>query len=382
MGLRKTVWVLLLCLVAVLPASANLVVNGSFELPVGNAQVLTPANGWTTATTQYVFNHLQPQCTPAVDGDQVTVMFYGESQWLSQVIPTAAGTSYDLSFWTKGWDPTVIGPMFKVQWLKGGVNQLSDWNDFQRMPNDWTKTTITGIVAGNDDTIKFLLASDSPNHILLDDVRVVESQTAIPVSVDEAKTSALGAYVTCTDAINAVFTDFLYIERSDRTSGIRVKKAAHGFALSDVGKIVEVTGYTAEDPDTGERYIDATSIVDTLTTGAVSPEGMTNKSLGGGDYGNPGAGEGQKGVANGTGLNNIGLLVRTTGNVTKVDDSTFTLNDGSGVSVTVVHPADASLPTTNDYISVTGISSCSKDSGQIQRRLLVDENADIKVVTP
>ena len=60
------------------------------------------------------------------------------------------------------------------------------------------------------------------------------------------------------------------------------------------------------------------------------------------------------------GLNNIGLLVRTSGTFSWVDDRTFTLDDGSGATITCVCSDAVALDGTWAYVTVTGISSCER----------------------
>ncbi len=86
---------------------------------------------------------------------------------------------------------------------------------------------------------------------------------------------------------------------------------------------------------------------------------------------------GQMGVSGGTGLNNIGLLVRSWGQVVDIDTATpptyYWLNDGSGVDVAVnleVAPGQA-IPTTlsiGDYVSgITGVSTLVNIAGTYTR---------------
>ncbi len=88
------------------------------------------------------------------------------------------------------------------------------------------------------------------------------------------------------------------------------------------------------------------------------------------------------------GLNNIGLLVCTTGRVTYVGATYFYIDDGSGVSDSTDHAAvrvfapGLSLPALDDYVRVTGISSCFKaspDSDDLCRLVRVRDQADIVV---
>jgi hypothetical protein len=71
---------------------------------------------------------------------------------------------------------------------------------------------------------------------------------------------------------------------------------------------------------------------------------------------------GQKGVKDAVGLNNIGLLIRAFGRVESVDSGKrrFVIDDGSDRGITCAAPADTgfTLPSQNEKVTVTGISSC------------------------
>ncbi len=119
----------------------------------------------------------------------------------------------------------------------------------------------------------------------------------------------------------------------------------------------------------GTRYIGV------VLAELVKPLGMTNKAAGGGSA-LAASGNGQVGVTSGTGLNNIGLLVRTTGLASGGSSTGFVLNDGSGVDITV---SLASGGTSYDghYVTVTGIS-CIDASGD--RIIKARSAADVQIV--
>jgi hypothetical protein len=100
---------------------------------------------------------------------------------------------------------------------------------------------------------------------------------------------------------------------------------------------------------------------------SVRPVFMTLRSLGGESQGL------QEGVTGGSGLNNIGMLVRVFGRVTDRDASAdspwFELDDGSGVSVKVIVPPGESVPEIGTCLDVTSISSCVRVSGELRRLL-------------
>ena len=193
---------------------------------------------------------------------------------------------------------------------------------------------------------------------------------------DGAPVSLIGVIVT------AAWPDVLYVEQPDRACGIRVEKAGHGLAVGQSATVEGVMGTTTD----GERMINATSA--SGSAGQALPAlGMTSRSLGGADSAGYSAadGTGQQGVTGGTGLNNIGLLVRVAGRVTFVDPGGqfFTLWDGS-----VVEDADGhdgvrvsapglTLPALDEFATVTGISSCYKSGADLYPRVLARTAGDI-----
>lgn len=182
--------------------------------------------------------------------------------------------------------------------------------------------------------------------------------------------------------VTAAWPDVFYVEQPDRACGIRVEKAGHGLAAGQSATVEGVMGTTTD----GERMINATSA--SGSAGQALPAlGMTSRSLGGADSAGYSAadGTGQQGVTGGTGLNNIGLLVRVAGRVTFVDPGGqfFTLWDGS-----VVEDADGhdgvrvsapglTLPALDEFATVTGISSCYKSGADLYPRVLARTAGDI-----
>lgn len=236
---------------------------------------------------------------------------------------------------------------------------------------------VTGISSCVDTAVisRRLLARDSS------DLRQVYSPPAARVGVGDAKKASDGVRVTVSGYVSARFGDFFYVEADDRSSGIRV--AAPDAAL-DPGDEVEAVG-TMLTLETGERVIGGAEVTTLARNRTVAPLGMTNDVIGGGDFhrsaGNPGAG--QRGVHNGVGLNNIGLLVRTTGQVKFVsadgETRTMMVSDGSSEGVRVDLPQGVAPPPSGSDIVVTGISSCFRAS-EIRPRLLVREVEDVQVL--
>ena len=188
------------------------------------------------------------------------------------------------------------------------------------------------------------------------------------ISTNKAKSLSDEATLQIKGIVTAVFSDCCYVESEDRSSGIRVEASAS----LGVGDKVYVSGTMATSSD-GERYI-STAAVTPLGSGSISPVSLTNRNLGGADF-NFSAGAGQRGVSGGFGLNNIGMLVRTTGKVMLVEDGYFYINDGSNVQdsvsrvVKVTCGSGILMPEQDHYVSVTGISSILKTDSRYYHNL-------------
>jgi subtilisin family serine protease len=180
------------------------------------------------------------------------------------------------------------------------------------------------------------------------------------------------------------YPDFFYVESASRTSGIRVSKALHGLL---VGSKVDVSG-TIQTLESGERFI-AEPTITPAGTGGVSPMGINNVHLGGGNWVyDSESGAGQIGIAGSSGLNNIGMLVTVWGKVTlSVPSSCFYVDDGSGVSDgsgtlgIYVDATGLDVPSFGSYVVVTGVSSCESYLGKIVNTLLPRSQSDISVKT-
>jgi hypothetical protein len=157
--------------------------------------------------------------------------------------------------------------------------------------------------------------------------------------------------------------------------GIKVKPLSMPGTIA-IGKKVDIAGEMKTD-ENDERYIDGIASVQT-GVGSTKPVGMCNRSLGGGDWLYvPATGAGQKGVTDASGLNNLGLLVTTTGNIVETGSNYFLIDDGSGVPTKCTVPAGVSFPSSG-YVSVTGISSMEKIGGTNKRVVKIRMQADIR----
>lgn len=171
------------------------------------------------------------------------------------------------------------------------------------------------------------------------------------------------------------------IEAADRSCGILVTKSNHGLFA---GARVDIAG-TLRTMGTGERYISAT-ILNQSGSGHIEPLALVNRSIGGGDWHYDSvSGAGQRGITGCAGLNNIGLLITTTGRVTYSDPDLlyFYIDDGSGLAddsgnmgVKVLGRVPGEGYPTGKYVKVTGTSSCFKGTSpdtSLYRRIRATE---------
>lgn len=209
--------------------------------------------------------------------------------------------------------------------------------------------------------------------------------------VGEVKKSPDGVTVACGGlVVSAVFGDDFYAQETGRSSGIRVHKIGHGLMP---GKLVDIIGVMSTD-DQKERFIEASTLI-SANGSQPKPLGFTNKLLGGFDwFCAPGSTAGQKGVPNPHGINNIGLLVRTTGIATYVDpsgqfayiDDGSRLIDGNDlgpsgspvIGVRLIIPIGVTAPSLSTRVTVTGISSLCMPASTPQRAIKIREQDDIK----
>ncbi len=212
-----------------------------------------------------------------------------------------------------------------------------------------------------------------------DQIALIVPGNGLPLSPDANNSVAYaklqdgtGIYVTVNDCfVTYAGSEFAYVEQPNRGVGIRVEGLGPG-VLSAGTRFDSVAGFTGVNAD-GEKCINMDS-VGAGVTGSVAPVGMCNRSVGGRDwYYNSLTGAGQQGVTGGYGLNNIGLLVSTWGKFTRLDDSSFTVDDGTGSPVKCVLQSGVRLPDTRGwkYLNVTGVVSCYRDSaGNVKPQIL------------
>lgn len=195
------------------------------------------------------------------------------------------------------------------------------------------------------------------------------------VSILGARTSDAGRLVKVEGAIvSAAWPNVFYVEADDRSCGIRVEMIAHGRAEGTRATIVGTVRTNAD----GECFIDATA-ANPAGTGSVRPIGIVERALGGitGEQ-----------IAGGSGLGNIGLLIRAWGIVTQAGSGYLYIDDGSGIIDGTTTGSEQNIgvrvicnPTgysSGDRVEVTGISSCFDASPALARRILARSSADVR----
>ena len=226
-------------------------------------------------------------------------------------------------------------------------------------------------------SVQGTLSTSGSNRILSVDTGPVGPPTgfqpsallAQEVTISGAKTQPNGAEVTLNGKIvSRAFPDdnAYYIQETGRHSGIKVVDSLNAAQLTP-GIVINITGIMNTD-GAGERFVLASAAEATDSTMPPVPLTMINRSVGGEDwFYDQGTGVGQKGAANCAGLNNIGLLIRTTGKVTQAGPGHVYINDGSPTEETT-QPLDIRVEGTvsasvlvGDFVSVAGISSLTTE---------------------
>lgn len=195
--------------------------------------------------------------------------------------------------------------------------------------------------------------------------------------VNSAKLYPNGTFVSLVGTIatsaSADFANFFYVEDQDRTGGIRIVLPPNSVSSLTRCSVVNVFG-TVNSSTTGERQLIGCVATVTGSSSPIAPVLMANVAVGGGNYGI--VPTGQCGVTNGTGLNNVGQLVATSGRVQSTGGGYLYIDDGSGPVMidctTLTNP-----PALNSFVSVVGISSLYRSGRNIIRLILPRNDLDV-----
>lgn len=251
--------------------------------------------------------------------------------------------------------------------------------------------------------------SDEPATVIIDPMPLTSAKMIIgtePIAIGLVKKQNVGAAaMLLNQEITAVFRqssgwpepwNWVYVEDSNRASGIGLSGTL--FENVKVGDSVSVVGTTFLN-DNAELMIEPADIIVVSKEPQIEPLGLSNKNIGGGAFGS------QPALINdawlsvpdyASGLNNTGLLVRTSGTVT--GSGTVNLNgagsvnviwidDGSSLAdgyvnnaeehsrgIAVALPPDAPSGPFSGYWTVTGIVRVIQSPFGSSVRLLVPRN--------
>ena len=180
-------------------------------------------------------------------------------------------------------------------------------------------------------------------------------------------------------SVTASFPGQVYLEQTDRATGIRVD-TSETFAE---GALVNIWGTMETDPATDERYIAAYTDYPQAAGGTfdVKPVMLINRSLTGGDSGL------LKGISGDLNLNNIGMLVTVCGPVSAFDDpynptGWFKIGNSGGPEVKVIVPSGVKINKFSEYAVVTGICSAEKVNGSMVRVLKLRGQSSLTAYQP
>lgn len=200
---------------------------------------------------------------------------------------------------------------------------------------------------------------------------------SLPNTIRDAKLLASGTWLSLsglavTTASPADFTDRIYLEAGDRSSGIQFYHGSSPLPALPEGTRVSVTG-TLKTLPSGEIAIVGTQVIPLQASSALRPLGLRTGQVGGRTLGQPG-------TAGAIDLNNTGLLIRVWGLITGVEAGTnyLLINDGSGVSSPLrVDASELDTVPESGFVQVTGISSVELRGADLVPVLRLRRQADV-----
>jgi hypothetical protein len=198
-------------------------------------------------------------------------------------------------------------------------------------------------------------------------------------SVADARTHALNSYISLSAIVSAVFADnTFFVQDAGRTAGMRI---VCGDEAPVVGQKIQVAGLLYSDSLCLSLSSAQWVAYSWNTVQPPTPLFVTQRYLGGCTLGQ------QAGVLNGLGLNNVGLLVRTAGTVTYVQQYKFAyIDDGSQITdgntlgsggkavsgVRVIFPPNATISPAAARATVAGVCCRYYINGYPQRAIHQD----------
>ncbi|MDI6828999.1 MAG: hypothetical protein QME62_11000, partial [Armatimonadota bacterium] len=198
-----------------------------------------------------------------------------------------------------------------------------------------------------------------------------------PATIGTARQSPDGhAVLLSNNIVTAVFQDEFYIEDPCRAAGIKVFSTVP----VQIGDNVEVRGIVAGNEV--ERFITKAEVTCNGVGPAIEPIFMCNYFIGG-------AADGLiPGATGSISLNNVGLLITTTGRIKSIASDHVYISDGSapregtkrsGMKVFITNTSNLDI---GMLIAVTGISGLEKEGEIFNRIVRTRQPTDIVVLAP
>lgn len=215
-----------------------------------------------------------------------------------------------------------------------GLSSLSETTVTAKVTAYVSKSVVLEPVIGTN-TVNFALDADAAYHATIAGAKAAAVGSAVQVA-GKVITAQWGG------------TTF-YIEEADRSAGIRVVRAFPDALLyTKISCRVDVGGALRADAETGELYIDASSVYEpSVAKVFLKPVTMNGRTV----------------LDKAAGTDVTGLDVKVVGKVTAVNSpADFTIDDGSGAVKVLVGtalnvPVPFVFPQVNDYVSVEGAVS-------------------------
>lgn len=268
--------------------------------------------------------------------------------------------------------PSFVGHYFFSDYCSSRLWSITYKDGVKTGPIDWTDQLTPPSPLNIQGVTSF--GEDYYGELYICDLFGGEVFKMIPSTVTGTKSMPDGSLLWVKGAVvSRAFPGYYYVQHPERSSGIRVEHNGHTFTP---GRVVNLQGRIRTNSDM-ERYVQVTSATSSLGD-IPQPLGITNRAIGGEateDY-DSASGAGQTGVEGGTGLNNIGLLVKVWGRVISSDASRFVLDDGSGPIRVDCHTG-VNPPAEGAFVTVTGPVSTYTQSEKIHPRVLVRTQGDI-----
>lgn len=325
-----------------------------------------------------------------IDQDSTCVSYVNSApdnippQQPTKLAATASDGAVQLS-WTNPSDPDFTGTVIRCK-TTGYPTSATDGTlvcNRSGTPGSSDAFTHTGVANGVTYYYSAFAYDSVPNYSSPAHVTAAPHKT----TCGEMKQLSDGAFATLNDeVVTAVFSSdgCIYVEEPDRSSGIRVSWPGTGLAIGDRVTVTGAVGTRVVSGYAAERTITATSVTKTSSGTPLKPLAMGCGSLGGAAVGSV------PGVKGGIGTNNMGLLVKVMGKVTRVLGSYIFLDDGTNVENVsglgpeigvMVRCATTPAFSVGSIVSAVGIAEGSIPSGwTTNRRYLRARNASDIVV--